>query len=122
MTFPQYSIYHATKFAIEGLSESISYELKQHGIKIRIIEPGPIATDFYTRSMDFTVDKALKDNGAVFAAQSPTTVAKTIFKAANSKSGRLRYLADPLAWMILTLHIYTPAPIYRWITSRLMRR
>ncbi|MFM1756814.1 MAG: hypothetical protein RL621_1787, partial [Bacteroidota bacterium] len=53
ITFPLYSIYHATKFAVEGFTESIHYELAQFNIKMKLIEPGPIVTDFYGRSRQF---------------------------------------------------------------------
>ena len=43
ITFPLYSIYHATKFAVEGFTESLQYELRQFNIKMKLIEPGPIA-------------------------------------------------------------------------------
>ncbi|HRH43553.1 MAG TPA: SDR family oxidoreductase, partial [Pyrinomonadaceae bacterium] len=54
ITFPLYSLYHGTKWAVEGFSESLQYELKPFNIKVKIIEPGPIKTDFYDRSMDLT--------------------------------------------------------------------
>ena len=44
--FPMGSAYVSSKFALEGLSESMSYELKQFGIKIVLIEPGVINTNF----------------------------------------------------------------------------
>ena len=40
IAIPFHSIYHGTKFALEGLSESIQYELEPFGIKIILIEPG----------------------------------------------------------------------------------
>jgi short-subunit dehydrogenase len=43
---PSQSVYVATKFAVEGLSESMSYELEPFGIKVILIEPGPINTEF----------------------------------------------------------------------------
>jgi short-subunit dehydrogenase len=43
---PAECIYASTKFALEGLSESISYELRQYGIKVILIEPGVINTNF----------------------------------------------------------------------------
>jgi NADP-dependent 3-hydroxy acid dehydrogenase YdfG len=49
VTFPLYSLYHATKWAVEGFSESLQYELEQFNIRVKIIEPGPIKTDFYGR-------------------------------------------------------------------------
>lgn len=41
ITFPLYSIYHSTKFAVEGFTESLHYELAQFNIKLKLIEPGP---------------------------------------------------------------------------------
>src|SRR5262249_25648147 len=52
ITFPLYSLYHATKWAVEGYSESLQHELLPFNIRVKIIEPGPIKTDFYDRSMD----------------------------------------------------------------------
>lgn len=52
ITFPLFSTYHATKWAVEGFSESLQYELDQFGIAMRVIEPGVIVTDFYGRSAD----------------------------------------------------------------------
>src|SRR5215475_12779582 len=46
ISFPLNSAYHATKFALEGLSESIRYELEPFGIKIIVIEPGGVGSNF----------------------------------------------------------------------------
>jgi NAD(P)-dependent dehydrogenase (short-subunit alcohol dehydrogenase family) len=46
ISFPLNSAYHATKFALEGLSESIQYELEPFGIKIIVIEPGGVGSNF----------------------------------------------------------------------------
>ena len=47
ISFPLNSAYHATKFALEGLSESIRYELEPFGIKIIVIEPGGVGSNFW---------------------------------------------------------------------------
>src|SRR5919198_5552532 len=47
IAIPLDSIYHATKFALEGLSESIQYELEPFGIKIILIEPGAVGSNFW---------------------------------------------------------------------------
>jgi short-subunit dehydrogenase len=47
IAFPFDSIYHGTKFALEGLSESIQYELEPFGIKIILIEPGAVGSNFW---------------------------------------------------------------------------
>ena len=46
IAFPVISAYVSTKFAIEGLSESIAYELEPFGIKVILIEPGVIGSNF----------------------------------------------------------------------------
>ena len=51
VAFPFFSIYHATKFALEGWSESLSYELSKFNIGVKTIAPGVISTDFITRSL-----------------------------------------------------------------------
>lgn len=100
---PLQALYHATKWGVEGFSESLQYELRPFNIKVKIIEPGVIKTDFYGRSMTVVENKDLDDykvysqkiifniikngnNGS-----NPLEVAKTIFKAANSKSDKMRY-------------------------------
>jgi len=52
MTVPFNSIYHATKWALEGWSESMAFELNQFGIGIKTVQPGGMKTDFFTRSFD----------------------------------------------------------------------
>tara|TARA_B110000037_G_C16974401_1_gene446402 strand:- start:266 stop:880 length:615 start_codon:yes stop_codon:yes gene_type:complete len=60
ITFPLGALYHGTKFAIEGISEALSYEVEQFGGKMKIIEPGVIATNFAGRSFDFSNDETQK--------------------------------------------------------------
>ena len=61
MTFPLGTLYHGTKFAVEGLSESLHYELEPIGISVKIIEPGAIQTDFSGRSFDFANDESMEE-------------------------------------------------------------
>src|SRR5208282_6210018 len=49
--FPGSGYYAATKFAVEGLSESLSKEVAPFGIKVVIVEPGPFRTDWAGRSL-----------------------------------------------------------------------
>ena len=44
---PFHSGYHGTKFAVEGLSESIQYEIEPFGIKIMLVEPGAVGSSFW---------------------------------------------------------------------------
>ena len=68
MTFPLGTLYHGTKFAVEGLSEALHYELEPLGIKVKIVEPGVIATDFLVRSFECAQFVAVGKVGALPAA------------------------------------------------------
>jgi NADP-dependent 3-hydroxy acid dehydrogenase YdfG len=113
MTFPLGALYHGTKFAVEGISESLSYEVEQFGGQVKIVEPGMIATDFGGRSFDFsndeTMDEYQKIVGALMEAMpkmaenaSPASVvAEVIFEAATDGKNQLRYTAGEDAVALL---------------------
>jgi NAD(P)-dependent dehydrogenase (short-subunit alcohol dehydrogenase family) len=118
LAMPLYSLYHGTKWAVEGFSESLAFELAQFGIKIKIIEPGAIKTDFTGRSADIlekegldsyeTLIKNFDEKAAKFMdkAAEPELVAQTIYKAANDTSNRMRYLVGKDAKMFWTIRRY----------------
>ncbi|HEY8563777.1 MAG TPA: SDR family oxidoreductase [Pyrinomonadaceae bacterium] len=103
MTFPLYSLYNSTKWAVEGFSESLQYELEPFNIRVKIIEPGPIRTDFYDRSTDVAakeglhaydwfLDRALPNmKKAGESAPDGAVVAEKIFEAVTDNSKKLRY-------------------------------
>lgn len=113
MTFPLGSLYHGTKFAVEGISESLNYEVEQFGGQVKIIEPGMIATDFAGRSFDFSNDENMSEYqnivGALMNAlpamaqnASPArVVAEVIFEAATDGKKQLRYTAGEDAKMLI---------------------
>lgn len=45
--FPGFGVYHASKWGLEGLGESMRYELSPHGVDVVIVEPGPFSTNFF---------------------------------------------------------------------------
>lgn len=105
ITFPLGALYHGTKFAVEGLSEALHYELEPLGIRVRIIEPGMIKTNFGGSSFDFAMDESLTDYASSAEAMGrlfgklasdpsePEAVAKVVWDAANEDSARLRFRA-----------------------------
>jgi len=113
VTFPLGTLYHGTKFAVEGLSEALHYELGPIGVRVKIIEPGGIKTDFGGRSFDFSNDTALGEYQplvqAVFGvfgpmmeqASTPEAVAEVIYAAATDGTGQLRYVAGADAAQLL---------------------
>jgi len=116
MTFPLMPLYHATKFAVEGFSESLAYELEPLGIKVKIVEPGGVVTDFATRSLDFAHNEALTEyNGFVGqmmntyetafspeTSSTPELIAEVIYTAAIDESNQLRYRAGADAEQLLS--------------------
>jgi NAD(P)-dependent dehydrogenase (short-subunit alcohol dehydrogenase family) len=113
MTFPLGSLYHGTKFAVEGLSEALHYELEAFGVRVKIVEPGMIATDFGGRSFDFCNDESLPEYqetvGKLFAhwgtaasdPSPPSLVAEVIWGAAHDESDTLRFRAGTDAERLL---------------------
>ena len=111
--YPGGSAYVSTKFAVEGLSESIAYELEPFGIKVILIEPGFIRTNF-TNAM--AVAKKAQDPTSPYSelmqkmmasaselaknASTAELVANIILDAASNPNPRLRYLAgkDVESW------------------------
>ncbi|HEY2685354.1 MAG TPA: SDR family oxidoreductase [Steroidobacteraceae bacterium] len=61
VTFPFNSVYHATKWGLEGWSESLAFEVAKFGIKVKTVAPGGIRTDFASRSLVLTRHAAYAD-------------------------------------------------------------
>lgn len=126
LTFPIYSVYHATKWAVEGFSESLQFELKPFNIRVKTIEPGAIKTEFYDRSQDLFKKEGLtaydEYQRVTFGnsqkegenAPGPEVVAKKIFRAANDRSFRLRYPVGNQAPVLLALRRLLPTG---WFTG-----
>lgn len=101
VSFPFNSIYHATKWALEGWSESMAFELKRFGIGIKTIAPGGIATDFAGRSLDQAPSEAyggLMSNvwtafAGMFTHSTPEQIAAVVYEAATDGKDQLRYVA-----------------------------
>lgn len=113
LAFPLGALYHGTKFAVEGLSEALQYELAPLGIAVKVIEPGGIKTDFAGRSFDFSNDGTIAEYQplvqSLFSvmgpmmehASAPETIAEVIYEAATDCTDRLRYAAGTDAVDIL---------------------
>jgi NAD(P)-dependent dehydrogenase (short-subunit alcohol dehydrogenase family) len=99
MGFPVSSMYDASKFALEGWSESLSYELNEVGIGIKTIEPGLVATEIADRSVVVShpayqelMDKfmALIEHGDNVT--TPEQIAEVVYGAATDGTDTLRYV------------------------------
>jgi NAD(P)-dependent dehydrogenase (short-subunit alcohol dehydrogenase family) len=105
MGYPSRSAYVSTKFAVEGLTESMSYELEPFGIKVVLVEPGFVKSKFsqamvnaeksqdpnspYLHLMQkmTTINNQLERNGST-----PDDVANIVLTSSSSKNPNLRYL------------------------------
>jgi NAD(P)-dependent dehydrogenase (short-subunit alcohol dehydrogenase family) len=104
--YPTGSAYVSTKFAVEGLSESMAYELEPLGIKVILVEPGVIKTNI---SNGMVIAKKSQNSNSPYSqimqkmstsfehmlenASSPDLVAKVVLQAVTSENPSLRYLA-----------------------------
>ncbi|WP_288244010.1 SDR family oxidoreductase [uncultured Chryseobacterium sp.] len=101
--YPLCTLYNATKFAVDGFSESLAYELAQFNIKVKVVAPGGMKTDFAGRSLQGVVHNSYDRLAAIVSEgyseeqivnYTPAEeVAAIIFGAATDGSGRLRYVA-----------------------------
>lgn len=126
---PVLSAYQSTKFALEGLSESMSYELEPFGIKVVIIEPGFIRTNIVNSST--SAQKALDPKSPYFpltqkvknhfksmmenasSSSPPEEVAKVILQAITSKNPQLRYTVGNDAATIIQARMNMPDKEFR---------
>ena len=112
--FPGISAYASTKFAIEGFSESLMYELFPFGIRVIIIEPGVIKTNFFhncivpekssKKSSSYSNSlKKIQKNIELMQehATHPIEVAKVILQALKTDEPKQRYVVGNDAAMIL---------------------
>jgi NAD(P)-dependent dehydrogenase (short-subunit alcohol dehydrogenase family) len=114
-TFPMNSLYHATKFALIGFSESLNFELAPFGVRVKVVCPGGVATDFAGRSLATTFSddnhpyvEPLNKVIAAFRARAGGAgrstggeIAAVIFEAVTDGTGKTRYVAGEDAVALL---------------------
>ncbi|MBT2759148.1 SDR family oxidoreductase [Mesobacillus foraminis] len=117
ITLPNLSLYHASKFAIEGFTEALYYELNSQNIKVKLIEPGAVDSDFGRRPSEYHYDETLADykeytdrvNQASLKMLGtsqmipPEKVAEVVFQAASDQSSQLRYIVGEDAKALIHL-------------------
>ena len=114
ITFPVGGYYHATKYAVEAITDALRNEVRGFGIKVVLVEPGLIRTQFGDTAMSSEAHAPTEDSpyAALLAASAssttggydnpmlatgPETVAVTIFKAVESRHPKSRYVVTPAA-------------------------
>jgi NAD(P)-dependent dehydrogenase (short-subunit alcohol dehydrogenase family) len=129
LAFPFGAAYHGTKWAVEGMSDALRFELAPHGVRVRVVEPGAIRTDFYDRSMAWAEHPAYQPHQSAMrelsdragaGAPGPEPVAETIFRAATSRGGRLRWPVRTGPFLLL--HRLLPDALWRRALTATLER
>ncbi len=125
LTFPLYSIYNSTKWALEGFMEALQYEVKPFNIQIKNIEPGSVKSEF-TDNIHFVSNAAYNSYAnkvqyntlaAYKNAPTPDVVAKVVFKAATNGSFKLRYPATSQAKFAFFFRWLLPLNVFNKMVS-----
>ncbi|MFJ4025747.1 oxidoreductase [Paenarthrobacter sp. NPDC089989] len=129
--------YHGTKFAVEGMSDSLRLELKPHGIDVVIIEPAGTESEWGTiageallyRSGDgpygpqaHVVANALASTSGHVLATPSRVVSQAVVRAATAKRPRTRYPVGRGAWSVLALRRILPDRIFDRVLGSLYQR
>jgi NAD(P)-dependent dehydrogenase (short-subunit alcohol dehydrogenase family) len=107
LVLPFNSLYHGTKYALEGISEALALELAPYGVRVKIVEPGGVRTDFAGRSLELAkkdglnaYDDSIQRAMAIFMSpdrakdySEASDIAEVIYTAATDGTNQLRYLA-----------------------------
>jgi NADP-dependent 3-hydroxy acid dehydrogenase YdfG len=109
MAFPSLGIYHASKWAIEGLCDALSQEVSQFGIHVSLIEPTGYATDWGTSSAKHSnpieayngLREMMKVNAGKTPMGNPNATGEAILKLADSANPPLRLFLGTIPFMII---------------------
>src|SRR5450755_3939537 len=134
---PLGSWYHATKFAVEGMSDALRLELKPFGIRVVLIEPGGMNTEWGGISADSLLATSAHTAYAAQAtgvarmlrsvdqkpkpSSSPDRIAKAVVRAAQARRPKTRYLLGPGAKPRVTLHRFVPDRAFDAILARVFK-
>ena len=125
--------YHATKFAVEGLSDSLRAELRPFGIDVVVIEPGAVRTEWgaiaaqnlrqmsagtaYRQQAEYVAAVLDSTTGQSSVASSPEVIARVIARAATARRPRTRYLAGRGARAIVSARQLLPDRAFDLVIS-----
>jgi NADP-dependent 3-hydroxy acid dehydrogenase YdfG len=131
LTFPGGGIYHATKYAVEAISDALRFEVRGFGVNVVLVEPGLIVTNFGeaaagsidstttpdTPYADFNRHVATATAGVYKGPMTklgggPEVVAATIAKALTAKRPKARYVVTPSAHLLIAQRRITPDRVW----------
>ena len=119
---PHMAVYVASKHALEGYSESVDHEVREYGVRVVLVEPGPTSTSFdaamvrpdvlipaYAHQRE-TFAEVMADSTR--GGDGPATVAKVIVAAVTDAKPKLRYPAGGTASRVSALRRFVPARVF----------
>jgi short-subunit dehydrogenase len=122
------AVYAATKHAIEGYSESVDHEVREHGVRVLLVEPAYTKTGFEANAVQpdaplpiYAERRQVFDGvlaRAIEGGDDPATVARSIVAAATDPKPKLRYAAGSRARLVSALRRFVPA----WAFDRQLRK
>jgi NAD(P)-dependent dehydrogenase (short-subunit alcohol dehydrogenase family) len=138
LTFPYGGYYHASKHAVEALSDALRYEVRPFGIAVSIIEPGLITTAFgatasatlagataadspYRASADALEASITASYGNRMITAGPERVARTIEEALTAARPRSRYVVTAAARALITVRAASPGKVWDRVVKTTMR-
>src|SRR5215207_7486471 len=120
LTFPGGGVYHATKYAVEALSDALRFEVKGFGVDVVVVQPGLIRTGFadatstamahndaegpytsFNAAVEQTTHDAYEKGAVARLGGEPEAVAKVIERAITAKSPKIRYRVTPSAHLLI---------------------
>jgi NAD(P)-dependent dehydrogenase (short-subunit alcohol dehydrogenase family) len=135
-TFPGGGFYHASKHAMEAVSDALRYEVAPFGVAVVLVEPGPVSTAFGETTLgtiNAAPDEATVQGEEAYAgfrralavryaqaydgsrmrlASSPDAVASVIVRAVRVRRPRTRYTVGPVAKTMIGLRRFAPSPVF----------
>jgi NAD(P)-dependent dehydrogenase (short-subunit alcohol dehydrogenase family) len=127
LTFPGGGAYHASKYAVEAISDALRFEVAGFGVQVVLVQPGLIRTGFagavhanlqdidpaspyaaFTRAVGTSTTEAYEKGPLAPLAGAPDDVAKVIERAIRAKSPRARYTVTPSATLLMTQRSLSP--------------
>ena len=124
-TLPGGGAYHASKYALEAMSDALRFEVRGFGIRVSLVEPGPVSSEFvteattppvadgpYARFAAAVAGVNARAYGASRGTNTADDIAKVIERALEARSPRPRYLVGSTARLLVVAHSVLPTRVW----------
>tara|TARA_Y100000591_G_scaffold198456_1_gene171682 strand:- start:439 stop:1290 length:852 start_codon:yes stop_codon:yes gene_type:complete len=132
---PMISIYNSSKWAVEGLSEALLFELKPFGVDVILIEPGQFKTKIFNENLNLADGVSNKHSDYYALSQTalkrfqvkqakgvpdPKPVVSLCARLVHQKRTRFRYLVGKDAYARFLVRRWLPFELYRWLVNKVI--